>query len=270
VSPRLHPAVGFLTLPPRRQPAEAEQLRMERSLCWVGPVIEGLFAALVVVLAVGVGRWLDSPWVAGAIFVLLIHGLRGFRRIDGFSDLAEAGLYQLSHPEASQQHLWTIVRAPQNGPYGTAVIVSIMLLEYSLIVRLVHFSAPEVVGAVVAVMLYTHAAMITAIAAPERVRPESAFVGFAREVSRPSRLVALWLTTSVLAAVVLGTSMEQWWWRTSAMLITLVITGAAVALGVRRVVVAVLGHLNGDVLGAAALTAECALLIVAAAFLSAR
>lgn len=254
-------ALGFLTIFARSPSRASEELsQLGRNFWWSAPLIELISTAVTVTVCLLAGMRLNSPVTAATLFIGLDHLVHGFRRVDGFGDLAEAMFYRLSNPRKQIIDVWQVVRAPQNGPYGTAIIFCYLLLEWSLVTRSLESGSRRFVLAVTFSALLSKLALAVAVATPARFRRRSDFVCFAMEVAQPVKLLLL---TLVVVSFCIGIG-----WaigcrsRTDALAIFIVLAVAlAIGLVSRMLVLRCLGRLNGDLLGFSWVLAELGVLL---------
>jgi adenosylcobinamide-GDP ribazoletransferase len=228
-------ALAFLTVVGRPAPPTPRALR------WFPVVGAGVGAV------VGAGWWLaDQAFpalLAAALAVALDLAITGLLHADGLADAADGLL-----PHASRERRLEIMRSPDVGAFGVAVLVVVLL------VRAGAFAArPADVGLVVG--LWCASRTVVAVA--------PACLPYAREHGLASPLLTAPVAPVVGLAVVPATALAvvTAGWVGGAAVGAALIAGVAV-LALARVR---LGGFTGDVLGAAILVAETVGLVVAGA-----
>jgi adenosylcobinamide-GDP ribazoletransferase len=211
-----------------------------RALAWFPPVGLALGAALG-------GLWWAAgrvwpPLLAGALVVTADLAATGLLHVDGLADAADGLL-----PHASRERRLAIMRSPDVGAFGVAVVGITLLVRVAALGSL----APNVL-------------LLAAIwgAARSVVAGVPALVPSARESGMASTLVdgaTAWPALAVIPAVALGAIAAG---AAGACAVATAAIGSAgvVALGRRR-----LGGFTGDVLGASIVLGETVALVVAAA-----
>lgn len=257
-------AAAFLTICPGPRSRDAGALsELGRNVWWTFPLVEATAAGLTIAVALALARLLPSPGVIAAVCIGLDHALHGFRRLDGFSDLTEGIFYKLSNASADRELLWKIVRAPQNGPYGTALIALLLLLHWSLVSHLLSLGQSWFITGVTLATVGSKLALAVAVAAPARFRPNSDFGSLAAGVGRPLRLVLMALMSAGIALAVIAVTGQATMPRCWVMVLTALPASLGSGLLARIVVLGCLGELNGDVMGFAWCLAEIVLLLLA-------
>jgi adenosylcobinamide-GDP ribazoletransferase len=229
-------ALGFLTV------VGPSRLPDARTFRWF-PLVGSLVGA-----ALGALWWaavqLVPPGVAAAIVVSADLGLTGLLHIDGLADCADGLL-----PPLARERRLAVMRQPDVGAFAVAVVPSVLLVRWSAL-------AAQPVAPLLLVALWSLSR--TMMAAVPGIVPyarregglASAFLGAGRPwLAVPAVAAALGL--AVAARGVTGAA---------AVAAALAAAAAVVALAHRR-----LGGFTGDVLGAAAVVAETAGLVVASA-----
>jgi cobalamin synthase len=233
----LKETLAFLTVLPGR--IERPDL-LGQSFWWAVPALEAIRIGLVAAICLAANRILGLAGISAALFIILDQASHGLRRVDGLSDAGEGIFYRLANPGASPDEVWSVVRSPANGPFGTALIVLYLLLQWLLIQNLLSLgSVPFYVGVILAAVM-SKLAVAIAVAAPGQFHPASRFQPLAREVARPARLILLGLVVCAIGGAV-GQDV----------LLTGITAVMAAAAGwaTRFVAVSALGRLNGDLIG---------------------
>jgi len=251
-------ALGFLTIlapPPSRQGEDFD--RLGNNFWWAAPATESLCVAIPAGLCVLLHPFMP-PGVLAVLFVGMDHIAHGLRRLDGFSDLGEAIFFRLSNPQKTCEEAWRVVRAPQNGPYGTALISLLLLAQVALVGVLLERGAIEFFLGTFYAALFSKLGIAIAVAAPDRFRPASDFGRFAQKAGTLRRLIPLAMIILVLsagAAWALGRVVPI-------LFASLIVAVCAAGFLARRCVLRYLGELNGDVLGFGWAVSELVVLIL--------
>lgn len=229
-------ALSFLTVvgrPARPGPA---------TLDWF-PVVGAALGAALGGLWWAAGRaW--PPAVAAALVVVADLGLTGLLHLDGLVDSADGLLPPLDRARRLQ-----VMAAPDAGAFGVGAAGAVLLLRWAALSAI----RPGV-GLLAGLWCLSRTAMATVVRTRSYARAEG---GLASMFSGPVRWP--FLAAGLAAAFALAAS-----WRVAAgpaaVGAAMVGAGAVVVLAERR-----LGGYTGDVLGAAAIVAETAGLVAAAA-----
>lgn len=246
-------SLGFLTVltcPPRR--TDETMKAIGRHFWWTMPLLEAVIVMLLgsacVLLAKVTHARADG--MIAALLMIIDLGVHGFRRLDGFSDLLEGIFYSLSRPGRDRDSAWQVVQSPQNGPYGTAMIVLYLLLEWQLWTMLLSSSATNYfLTACICVGVFPMASVGIAMTGPHRFRTKSDFGIMAGEMGRTARALAalLWcLVLAGLAGLLLNVRFLPVLGR---VLPGLLAVAACSAVLCRWLVLWILGNLNGDIIG---------------------
>jgi adenosylcobinamide-GDP ribazoletransferase len=240
-------AASFLTRVPvgagRATPPADPDAALARAVPWfavVGAAVGG-FAALVYAAA----HWLVAPLPAAVLAVTAAVVVTGAFHEDGLADTADAlwGGHDVERRLA-------ILKDSRHGTFGVAALVLGLGLRISLVATLAPAAAA---GALVAAGALGRGAAVALMATTPTARADGLGASYVRALRRRGA------GFGVLAALALGAAALAGW----------VVAAAAAALGaawiVRRLAVAKLGGLVGDVLGAAEQVAELAVLVTAAA-----
>ena len=228
-------ALGFLTVVGgARAPSPA-------ALPWFPVVGAGLGATLGLVWVAAAHLW-PAP-VAAAVVIAVDLALTGLLHVDGLADSGDGLL-----PHLDRLRRLAVMREPDVGAFGTAVVVTVLVLRFAALGALAA-SAPLLAG----LWCLSRSVMALAIATLRYARPEGLASGFARSGG------VLAGGTGLVAAAGLAA-----WWRPGPGLAAvgggLLGAGGVLLLAERR-----LGGYTGDVLGAAGMVAETLGLLVAAA-----
>jgi adenosylcobinamide-GDP ribazoletransferase len=228
-------ALGLLTTIGRRGGALSSA-----ALRWF-PLVGGALGALL-----GAWWWLADRWwpagIAAALVVVADLALTGLLHVDGLADAADGLL-----PHASRERRLAIMRSPEVGAFGVAVVVAALVLR--------------------TVTLASQIPTITLLAAVwcacrSVVASVPAFVPYARDDGIASPLLAgapRWpagvaLVAGAIAALDLGVA------GAAAVLAAVLGVVGVIALGLRRI-----GGFTGDVLGAAIVVGETVGLVIGSA-----
>lgn len=229
-------ALSFLTVLGRARPPQA------RALDWF-PVVGAAIG-----LALGGVWWLAgrawAPGVAAAVVVTADLAITGLLHFDGLVDSADGLL-----PPVDRERRLRIMASPETGAFGTGVAGAVLLLRWAALTAL----RPGVV-LLGGLWCLSRSLMATVARTRRYARPEGGIVSGFHGAGRPYLPLAGLAGSSAMCAA----------WR--------VVPGFSAAAGglVAGVLVAVLaerrlGGYTGDVLGATAVVAETAGLVVAAA-----
>ena len=228
-------ALAFLTVVGRPSPPTPQALR------WfpvVGAAVGGV---------VGTVWWLaDQAFpalLAAALVVAVDLALTGLLHADGLADAADGLL-----PHASRARRLEIMRSPDVGAFGVAVLVIVLLTRVGALA-----ARPADIGLIVGVWCVSRTLVAVA----------PAWLPYARETGLATPLLAAPATPVVGLAVLPATALAVGTagWVGGAAIAAALLAGAAV-LALARVR---LGGFTGDVLGATILVAETVGLVVAGA-----
>lgn len=215
---------------------------------WAWPLVAALVAlgaGLVALGALGVG--LPAHVAAGLALTAGILVTGGLHE-DGLADLAD-GLWGGTAPERRLE----ILRDSRIGSYGVLALVLSTGLRWGL---LAHLFATAPVAVALGAMVTAAAMGRAAMAATMSALPFARADGLARHVGRPSRATAMVAAGLALCCAVITTT-------SATILAAGVVIGITWLIG--RLAMTRLGGQTGDVLGAVALLAEIAALLVMAA-----
>ena len=238
-------ALGFLTRIPvgaTTEPAADADAALARAVPWFGAVGAAVGALAAAVYAAA--RWALPAPAAATVAVATSLVLTGAFHEDGLADSADAlwGGYDRDRRLA-------ILKDSRHGTYGVAALTLALVLRITLLASLAPATA---VGALVAAGALGRGVAIVLMATTEPARPEGLGASYVRAL-RPAGAVA-----GIGVAVALGTGGLAGWVALAAP------AALAMAWIVRRVGVAKVGGIVGDLLGAAEQLGELAVLGVAA------
>lgn len=242
-------ALAFLTVLPvgrqDRPPGRAALLAF--------PLVGLIIGAVWALVALGAARWW-GPLAAAAAVVAADALATGGLHLDGVADIGDVAGSRRRGPEALE-----VARDPHVGALGVVAVVGVLLLRFALIAALLagaEGSGPigsHPVWLLVAVPVVGRAVMVLALAWSPRSGTSSA-----RRLAETAR-VPIQLTALTIAAVTLLVTGAGPGRTLIAMLAALVATAALLAWWRRRV-----GASSGDLVGAAGVLAETAVLAVLA------
>lgn len=212
--------------------------RSTRFFPLVGAVLGclSLLAALVCLALLGL-----QSYTAKAVLVLLPLVLMGGLHADGFMDTVD-GLFS----GRSRERMLEIMKDSRAGSFGVVAFVSILLLDWSLLLDL---PAPVLLIAVFVMPVIGRMAMLFAVAHFPYARPSGMGQAFSEAADR--RAVVIGLVTSLVFVAPWGIAA-----------IAALLAGLAFAFLFGRYATARLGGLTGDVYGAIELMTETLVLIV--------
>lgn len=236
-------AIAFLTR--IRVPAQLKESDdLARSVPWF-PVVGALIGLIIGAAAWGAGVVL-APLVAAALAVGLGTGLTGALHEDGLADTFDA-----LGGSQTREHALEIMRDPRLGSFGTIALVTVTLIRVGSVAALFP-------GRLTLLVLPgAHALARSASVAVMCMMPAARGTGLGADHLRSldrRHAVAGALAGVILATVLLGPA--------TAVAIPAASLGAGLMAGWAR---ARIGGTTGDVLGACALAAETAVLVVLSA-----
>jgi len=227
-------AVGFLTVLGGAAPLGPA------ALAWFG-VVGALLGA-----AVGGARWgLDGatgPLLAAALAVGLDLALTGLLHVDGLADTADGLL-----PPLPRDRRLEVMRRPDVGAFGVAVIVGVLLVRWSAFASLA--PTTTTIAGVAAVWAATRAAMVAVLLTRPHARPDGGLPARFGTARRGATLVA-GAVPVVLCATLGGVGGV-------AAVAAALLTAVLVVAGAQRKI----GGYTGDVLGALGVLGETAGLV---------
>lgn len=224
-------ALAFLTVVPGDHGPD------ERTLRWFPLVGAGIGGVLALVWTVAAELW--TPGVAAILVVATDLVLTGMLHVDGLADTADGLLPHLDRPRRLD-----VMRTPDVGAFALAVVPTVLLARWAALAS--DRIEPEALIAV-------WAASRTLMAVAPAVVPYARESGLASPFVRGARRwFGVWL---VPVAVLLAAAHQLT--GLVALVVGLAVGCGTLALARRRV-----GGFTGDVLGAAAVLAETALLLV--------
>ena len=230
-------AVSFLTVIGRGRRPDA------RATAWFGVVGAGIGLALGAAWE-GVGEvW--SPGLAAALIVALDLVLTGALHVDGLADSGDGLL-----PHADRSRRLEIMRSPDVGAFGVAVVV------VTLLVRFVALAGLE---ADLWILVAPWAAARATAALTLRVAPYTRGDGLASSFLDGSSRALLVADVAVIAVAAVIAGVVDGAVGVAAIAVGVAAFGAVVLLGVRR-----LGGFTGDILGAGIVVSETAALVTLA------
>lgn len=240
-------AVSFLTRVPvgaaGAAPLDDPDAALARAVPWfavVGAAVGG-WTALVYAGA----HWLVTPLPAAVLAVAAAVVVTGAFHEDGLADTADAlwGGYEVDRRLA-------ILKDSRHGTYGVAALVLGLGLRVALVASLAPAAAA---GALVGAGALGRGAAVALMATTPTARPDGLGASYVRALRRGGAAIGL-----VAALALAGAALAGW---------VVVATAAALAAAwvMRRLAMAKLGGLVGDVLGAAEQLAELAVLVTAVA-----
>lgn len=230
-------AVSFLTVVGRGQRPDAA------ATAWFGVVGAGV--GLVLGLAWEGAGDVWNPWLAAALIVALDLIVTGALHVDGLADSGDGLL-----PHADKQRRLEIMRAPDVGAFGVAVVV---------VVLLVRFAALAGLDAEIWMLVAPWAAARATAAVTMRIAPYARGDGLATSfLGGPSRSLLV-VDLLALAAAVVVAAIVDGVVGVAAVAVGIATFGAVVVLAIRR-----LGGFTGDVLGAGIVVSETAALVTLA------
>lgn len=224
-------ALGFLTVAPGGHRPDA------RTLGWF-PLVGALIGGSLAVVWLG-ASWIWTPAVAAVLVVTADLALTGMLHVDGLADSADGLL-----PHLDRQRRLDVMRTPDVGAFALAVVPIVLLARWVALAG--DLVEPE---ALIAVWLTSRTLMAVV----------PAFVPYARETGLASEFLAgarRWYVLWLLPAAAILTVAHQ-----LTGLVALVV-GLTVGILVINRARRCLGGFTGDVLGAAAVLAETAMLLV--------
>ncbi len=229
-------ALAFLTVVGRSQPPGPS------TLDWFPAVGAGLGAALGGIWWLAGRAW--PAGVAAAVVVAADLGLTGLLHLDGLVDAADGLL-----PPMERSRRLTVMSAPDAGAFGVGAAGVVLLLRWSALA-----ATRPTVWLLAGLWCLSRTVMALVVRTGRYARPEG---GLASLFAGPTRWPVLVLGLAAAAGMCAA-------WRVTAGLAAAataaLFAGLTVALAQRR-----LGGYTGDVLGATAMVAETAGLLVAAA-----
>jgi adenosylcobinamide-GDP ribazoletransferase len=231
-------AVAFLTrVPVGRAAADVD---LARSVPFV-PVVGALVGLAIAGSDIGIGAVLPRlPAAAVAVTVGVV--LTGALHEDGLADTADA------LGARDRADVLRILRDPTHGTYGVLALIASFALRVSAVASL---DRPTALAMLPVAHALSRVAAVAIVAAGPPLATDGLGATYAPAIRRG------WLALSIAIAVVIATALLHMW-AIAAVTITL-------ALGVvaRRMLVARLGGVNGDVAGACQQVLEVALLLLA-------
>ena len=230
-------AVSFLTVVGRGQRPDAA------ATAWFGFVGAGIGLALGAAWD-GLGEvW--SPALAAALIVLLDLLVTGALHLDGLADSGDGLL-----PHATRERRLEIMRAPDVGAFGVAVVVVMLLVRFAALAGL---------EADVWMLVAPWAAARVAASLTMRLAPYARTDGLASSFLGTAGRSLVAVDLVVLAAVIAVAAAVDGVAGVAGVAVGVVAFGAVVALAIRR-----LGGFTGDVLGAGIVVGETAALVTLA------
>lgn len=233
----LSAALSFLTIVGRGRRPDAA------STAWFGLVGAGIGLALGAAWE-GAGE-LWSPALAAALIVGLDLVLTGALHLDGLADTGDGLL-----PHADRDRRLEIMRAPDVGAFGVAVVV---------VTLLVRFAAFADLEADLWMLVAPWAALRAAAALTIRVAPYARTDGLATSFLGASGRSLIAVDLLALAAAVAAAAIVDGVVGVAAVAVGIAVFSALLALAIRR-----LGGFTGDVLGAGIVVGETAALVTLA------
>lgn len=227
-------ALGFLTV------LGGTHRPDQRTLRWF-PLVGALLGGVLALVWVGASQ-LWSPLLVAAIVVAADLAITGMLHVDGLADTADGLLPHLDRPRRLE-----VMTTPDVGAFALAVVPTVLLVRWAAL-------GGDVVEPVALVAVW--ATSRTVMAVVPAVVPYARDRGLASPfVAGARRWFAVWLfPAAALLAVVHGVV------GVVAVVAAVIVTALVVGTARRRI-----GGFTGDVLGATAVLAETAALVVLAA-----
>jgi adenosylcobinamide-GDP ribazoletransferase len=213
-----------------------------RALRWFPAV--GVLLGLVLGGAWRGAEELWPPAVAAAIVVVLDLALTGMLHFDGLVDSADGLL-----PHLTRERRLAVMQEPTVGAFGVAVAAGVLLLRWAALA-----SMPADIWLLAGLWCLSRTAMVGVLDTLRYARPAGLATAFEDAAGNSVVLGLGGLVGALLVGAAIG------WPGYLVFLATVATVVAVSALAARR-----LGGFTGDVLGAAAVLAETAGLLVAAA-----
>ena len=234
-------ALLFLTrLPAGRAPAHAGATDLARTVPWFP--VAGALVGVLTAAGYAAGLRLVPPVLAASLAVAGQVLVTGALHEDGLADVADAA-GGWSAPERSR-----ILDDPRHGTFGVSALVLAILVRVTALATL---GAAAALGALVAAHALGRGATVALmVQSPAPVRRAGLVTAHAEALTRRQAAAGL-IAAAGLAGLGIGV------WAAPAVAVT-----AAVALALARWSGRKLGGVNGDVLGAAAVLVEVAVLVL--------
>lgn len=182
----LRAATGFLTV------VGGAAAPGPRALAWFGTVGAAVGAA------VGATRWgLDGPtgpFLAAVLAVCVDLALTGMLHVDGLADSADGLL-----PPLPRERRLEIMRRPDVGAFGVAVVVVVLLLRSGALADAT--VAPTTIAAVAAIWGASRTVMVAVLLTRPHARPDGGLPGHFGGTRRGVTLVACAVPVLAVAAV---------------------------------------------------------------------
>jgi len=249
-------AIGYFTLLGDSDwRKDHNMLLLGRNLWWIGPPIELVVGGVAAIIGMLLHSYTNSVGIAAAGMLVALNGLRGFRIIDGFSDLAEALFLSLTQPRIEKEALWDVVRSPQNGPYGTVLINLLVLFEWTCLAALLGHSVIGFAGFIVAILISRFSSNLS-VAAPNNIRAKSDFVLFAAEMSNRYRIFGMTLVTLALSFLAVYIAQGAIEIKSGVMVLGCFLIACISSWTAKLVIIWKLGEMNGDIIGFTQAVAE--------------